>query len=136
MDDHRSHRSERERRRDASALHDRALDPGRDPNRWEARVHSIMAAVRPELDRLAQQRPAFPLLTVLDWARPLVATSAIIAALAVASLLVSPSHAANQAEPVGSVAEAITPEPIAAWLLVGVVPTTEELVVAIRGGQQ
>jgi hypothetical protein len=113
-----------------------SLDPGLDPDRWEARVHSIVAAARPELGRLAGARPMLPLLTLVDWARPLVATAAIIAAIAVASLLTTPSGGASQAETVGSIAEAITPEPVAAWLLVGVVPTTEELIGAIHGGQQ
>lgn len=136
MNGHRSHRSDPDPRPGPQASMDRRLDPGIDPDRWEARVHSIMAASRPELDRLARQRAPLPLLTLVGWARPLVAAAAIIALLAGASLLAAPSQRSSPDDSPGSVAEAITPEPVAAWLLVGVVPTTEELVTAIRGGQQ
>lgn len=117
--------------------HDRALDPERDPVRWEEMVRSITAAAEPELARRASR--ADPFVLVAGWTRPLVAAAAVLALVASATLLSvgrtvggAPSEEATR---VPALSEALVPSTVAAWLEGGRAPTPEELVLALEEGQ-
>lgn len=105
------------------------LDPRVDPARWERRVRSIMGAARPQLDAIAAARPPLPLVALATWFRPVLAGAALVAAIAAATLLSASSEPAAET---WGVAELIAPEPVAAWLLVGVLPNAEEVVLALE----
>lgn len=108
------------------------LDPRRDPARWEGMVRSIMVAAGPELVRLRTARGTQPLLMLTHWFRPVLAAASVVLALAIATL-------ARRSEPAvesWGVAEVLAPEPVAAWLLVGVMPTAEEIVISMEAGGQ
>ena len=107
----------------------RALDPDRDPARWEWVVGTIMSAAAPELIRRRQSADLPEI--VLQWARPALATAATVALLISAAAVLRPGGGAmNVAE--ASVAGALVPESYAAWLVAGYEPTVTELVVALE----
>lgn len=108
------------------------LDPGRDPERWERMVGSIMAAAGPELARRASLPAPGMLLLLSDWMRPAVSTAALLAAAAAAFLLTAQPDAARTAGP--GVADALGyPDAVAAWVDGGQTPSVEALVVALEG---
>lgn len=107
----------------------RPLDARTDPDRWEAAVRRITAAAEPELDALARNRQ--PVFLITRWTRPVFAAAASIAALATATLLVATRSTALDSGRPTTVADAITPEPVAVWLLGGEWPTMEEIVYAV-----
>lgn len=109
------------------------LDPAVDPERWENAVGTIMEAARPELARRARQRGALDVLE--GWARPVFALAASLVLVASAAIL-----SASQDEAVGlaesgtslnTVAEALVPSEVAAWLEVGHTLSADELVTAL-----
>jgi len=107
----------------------RALDPDRNPERWERLVGGIVSSAAPELVR-RRQTADLPEL-VLQWARPALATAATVALLISAAAVLRPGGGAvNLAE--ASVASALVPESYAAWLVAGYQPTVTELVVALE----
>lgn len=110
----------------------RSLDARTDPQRWEALVSSIVMAAEPELERLAVQSPVVPLVAVAQWFRPL-AVATLLVLIAAGSMLIATANGSSAYDSWG-VAEAIAPEPVAAWLLADVVPTAEEVVLALEEG--
>jgi hypothetical protein len=110
------------------------LDARTDPDRWEAAVRRITAAAAPELHTLA--RDTTPVLVITRWMRPVFAIAASIAALATAALVATneATRSADTEDRPLSMADAITPEPIASWVLGGAWPTVEEVVFAIDEG--
>ena len=108
----------------------RPLHASTDPDRWEAAVRRITAAAQPELDALARERT--PVFLITRWTRPVLATAASIAVLATATLVATPgSESTAASERPLTVADAITPEPLANWLLGGPWPTVDEIVYAM-----
>lgn len=110
--------------------HNRPLDARTDPDRWESVVRRITTAAEPELQNLARQHA--PVFVLTQWTRPVLAAAASIAALATATLVAtgSPNDATESERPL-TVADAITPAPVANWLLGGEWPTVEDIVYAL-----
>jgi hypothetical protein len=107
----------------------RALDPVRDPARWEQLVGAIVTSARPELVR--RRRSANLPDLVLQWARPALATAATVALLVSAAAVLRPGGVQTEVA-TASVAGAVVPERYAAWLVAGYEPTVAELMVALE----
>jgi hypothetical protein len=113
---------------------DRSLDPAVDPLRWERAVHAIMSAAEPELARRSPEARG-TLIVLHDWARPVFAIAASLVLLASATLLTvgrAPSSQLTAAETSGTVAEALVPSEVAAWLETGYGMTATDLMTAIE----
>jgi hypothetical protein len=106
----------------------RPLDARTDPDRWEAVVRRITTAAEPELAIFARDRA--PALFLTRFTRPVLAAAASIAALATATLVATRTDEGTSDRPL-TVADAITPAPVANWLLGGEWPTVEEIVYAM-----
>jgi hypothetical protein len=113
-----------------SQKRNRPLDARTDPDRWEAAVRRITVAAQPQLDVLARENA--PVFLITRWTRPVLAAAASIAALATATLVATggAENAVTSDRPL-TVADAITPEPVANWLLGGAWPTVDEIVYAM-----
>lgn len=113
----------------------RALDPGRDPERFERMVGAVLRAAAPELARrrgAAGAAPAGLLLGLSDWLRPALATAALLAFLALASLLGGGARA--DVEPPPGLTEALGyPAPVATWVETERTPTVEEVLISLEG---
>jgi hypothetical protein len=110
------------------------LDPGRDPDRWEAMVAGITAAAAPELAR-RQRLPAPGMMMLLaDWVRPTVSAAGLMAAAAGAFLLMGPDPAA--AESTSLAAELGYSTSVASWVDAQSAPSVEEMVVDVQGATQ
>lgn len=103
------------------------LAPEADPVRWESLVGSIVASAGPELRR--RRRDATLTGALLAWARPALSAAATVALLLTAAAAWSLTGR-SEAQP--SVASALVPETVAAWLVAGYEPTVTELVVALE----
>lgn len=106
-----------------------ALDPVREPGRWEGLVASIVTAAGPELER-RRMGPGL-LGALLEWARPALATAATVAVLATAAAVMGGLGSSAEAAET-SLAGTVVPESYAAWLVAGYEPTLTELVVALE----
>lgn len=110
-----------------------ALDPNVDAARWERVVGSVLAAAEPELAR-RESEASSPLTVLESWARPVFAVAASLALLASATVLTvgqRPSGQLAAAETGNTLAEALVPTEVAAWLEVGHALTADDLVTAI-----
>ncbi len=109
------------------------MDPAVDPVRWEGAVGAIMAAAQPELERRSRVRGALDVLE--GWARPVFALAASLVLVASGAILsVSRDEAVGLAESDTSwdtLAEALVPSEVAAWLEVGHTLTADELATAL-----
>jgi len=110
-----------------------ALDPGRDPERFERLVDGILAAAGPELARRAevQAAPASLLLGLSDWLRPALAAAALLAFLALVG-----GGARADVEPPPGLTEALGyPAPVATWVETERTPSVEEVLISLEGGR-
>lgn len=108
-----------------------ALEPETDATGWESMVGSIMASADFELRR--RRRDVTLTGTLLAWARPALSAAATVALLLSAAAVLdfaSPVDPTEAAEP--SVASALVPEAVAAWLIAGYEPTVAEVVLALE----
>lgn len=114
----------------------RALDPRRDPRRWQRMVGRITHAAAPELARRAQaaRLPPEGLLALLSgWARPALSAAAALAAAAATVLVLTAGDA--HTGPAPGIAEGLGyPQPVALWVETGQTPSVEELLVSLEGG--
>lgn len=118
---------ERHERRDG-------LDPSLDPVRWERAVASILDAAGPELTRRAS-KGAGAVRVLEAWARPVFAVAASLVFVGSATVLaVGGESPPRLAEGTGdnTVAEALLPSAVAAWLEVGHELSADDLVTAIE----
>jgi hypothetical protein len=106
------------------------LDPGRDPDRWEAMVAGITAAAAPELARRARLPAPGMMMLLADWVRPTVSAAALMAAAAGAFLLAGPDSAA---ESTSLAAELGYSTSVASWVDAESAPSVEEMVVDVQG---
>lgn len=113
---------------DRSKQRNAALDPNRDPARWEALVGGIVQRATPELER--RRGSATLSSAVLHWARPALSAAATIAVLLSVSLAMARSGTAPGND--ASLAGALVPEELAAWLMEGYQPTVTEVVAALE----
>jgi hypothetical protein len=104
------------------------LDPARDPARWEALVGGIVQSATPELERRRGQVTLTAML--VDWARPALSAAAAIAVLLSVSLALTRGGVSAEGDP--SLANALVPDALAAWLVDGYQPTVTEVVVALE----
>lgn len=107
------------------------LDPAADPARFEAMVRVIMERAGPELVRRA--RRVSPILLLAQWARPLAAAAAALAALATGTLVIAdrPVSGSEVATAAG-LAEALhVPAPVADWVSEERPPSVSDLLVAV-----
>ncbi len=114
----------------------RALDPGRDPERFERLVDGILRAAAPELARRAEAQAVPPslLLGLSDWLRPALAAAALVAFLALATLVGGGARA--DLEPPPGLTEALGyPAPVATWVETERAPSVEELLISLEGGR-
>jgi hypothetical protein len=106
------------------------LDARTDPVRWEALVGAVVGAAELELRR--RRRDVTLAGTLLAWARPALSAAATIALLVSASLALSVGRAPEEEASVPTLASALVPEEVAAWLVGGYEPTVTEVVVALE----
>ncbi len=114
----------------------RALDPGRDPERFERMVGAVLRAAAPELARRREAHAASAslLLGLSDWLRPALAAAALLAFLALATLVGGGAQA--DVEPPPGLTEALGyPAPVATWVETERAPTVEELLISLEGGR-
>src|SRR5690625_3753224 len=100
---------------DSERLNLSALDPSLDTRDWEALIDSIVENARPELNRRAAAQS--PLYLLATWARPMLATAALLAIISIAALRtmgrdsdLAPYYAPDIDQ------EAGVPAPLANWL--------------------
>lgn len=109
------------------------MDPAVDPVRWESAVGAIMEAAQPELERRSRRRGALDVLEA--WARPVFALAASLVLVASAAILsVSQDEGARLANGDTSwdtLAEALVPSEVAAWIEVGHTLSADELALAL-----
>lgn len=105
------------------------LDPARDARRWEALVGGIVHAAAPELVR----RRGSATLTgaLLAWARPALSAAATIAILLTVSAMMA-RGGQGEASAQASLASALVPEELVAWLVADYQPTVTEVVFALE----
>ena len=103
------------------------LDPAEDRLRYERLVRRILDAAGPELERRARQ--AGPLALLAAWARPAVATAALIATVALGVLT---AVERNGGEAVSMVDALGVPAPAADWLEDDREPTAADLVLVLE----
>lgn len=106
------------------------LDPGRDPDRWEAMVAGITAAAAPELARRARLPAPGMLMMLADWVRPTVAAAALMAAAAGGFLLMGTDSAA---EPASLASQLGYSTSVASWVDAESAPSVEEMVLDVEG---
>lgn len=107
-----------------------ALDPTADRLGYERLVRRVMDAAAPELARRAAA--SNPLALLAGWARPMLATAAAVAALAVGALAATDRPGAG-VETAGTFANALgLPAQPAEWLDEGREPTEYDLVLALE----
>jgi hypothetical protein len=107
------------------------LDPGRDPDRWEAMVAGITAAAAPELARRARLPAPGMMMLLADWVRPTVSAAALMAAAAGAFLLAGPDSAAAESTSLASQLGYSTP--VASWVDGQSATSVEEMVLDVQG---
>ena len=100
------------------------LDPGRDPDRWEAMVAGITAAAAPELARRARLPVPGMMMLLADWVRPTVGAAALMAAAAGAFLMARPESAA---EPSTLASQLGYSASVASWVDAQSAPSMEEM---------
>lgn len=109
------------------------LDPAVDPVRWENAVAAIMDAAEPELARRVRQRGALEVLE--GWARPVFALAASLVLVASASILSGSQNGqgalAENGSSLNTMAEALVPSEVAAWIEVGHALSADELASAL-----
>ncbi|NIP83390.1 MAG: hypothetical protein GWM90_30860 [Gemmatimonadetes bacterium] len=103
------------------------LDPSLDRLRYERLVRRIVDAAAPELARRAGE--AGPLAALGAWARPTLTAAAVIAALAVGTLV---AVERGRDAPATMVDALGVPAPAAEWLEQGREPTASDLVLAVE----
>lgn len=115
-----------------------ALDPTASPATRDRLVAAVMARAEAELARRAAA--ASPILMLARWARPALATAAMLAAVSLGAmtLLVSPESpespvAAAYEVPSGIADELYVPAPIAGWVVADRGPTVNDVLVALEG---
>lgn len=106
-------------------LDDGDLDPVLHPAAWEELVARINDAAAPVL---ARSRPVTVLQTLAAWRRPVAWGSAGLVAAAALALMLLP---ASTATPDMSLAEAVLPTTVAAWIEGSYEPTVLELIQAV-----
>lgn len=106
------------------------LDPGRDPDRWEAMVAGITAAAAPELARRARLPAPGMMMMLADWVRPTVGAAALMAAAAGAFLLAQPGSAA---EPSTLASQLGYSTSVARWVDAESAPSVEEMALDLEG---
>ena len=107
-----------------------ALDPTRDQIGYERLVRRILDAAAPELAR--RRAAATPLVQLAAWARPALAAAAVIAAVALGTIVVADRYI-GATDAAASIADALgVPAPAADWLAEGRAPTTGDLVLAVE----
>jgi hypothetical protein len=111
------------------------LDPTRDPARWEAMVREIVDRAAPILAGYAARGPVDWL---ASWVRPTLAAAAIVAALAIGTLVAGGRGVApgNDAAAIGLGDALGYPAPVTAWVSTGQTPTIEELLIAMEERNQ
>jgi hypothetical protein len=113
----------------------RALDPTRDPERFERSIGRIMA--RAALPLAARRTRLTAVGQVTRWWRPMLALAAavVIAALGVLTQVAPASSTTAGQEP--GVAEAIgIPTTLARWMVAAGTPTAAQVYTAFEEGQQ
>jgi hypothetical protein len=111
------------------------LDPSRDEARWERMVARVGAAAAPELARRARTPHPGALLLLSTWSRPAAGAAALVTAAAALVLALTPAPTVEAAAP-DTLAGALFPAPLAAWMETGSAPSVEELMVALEGGSR
>jgi hypothetical protein len=106
------------------------LDPGRNPDRWEAMVAGITAAAAPELARRARLPAPGMMMLLADWVRPTVSAAALMAAAAGAFLLAGPD---STTESTSLAAELGYSTSVAYWVDGQGTPSVEEMVLDVEG---
>lgn len=106
------------------------LDPRTHPDRWEGLVARINEAAIP---LLVARQPLSLAQIVAGWRRPLLLGSGGLVAAAMAALLLYP-QAEAEAEEV-TLAAAVMPVTVAAWMEGSYAPTVEELMLAVGEAQ-
>lgn len=115
------------------------LDPARDPARWESAVRGILAAAAPELER--RGRASSPVVVLAHWRRPVLSAAASVALLASAAILAGgrggeeSSSGLPAAEEAATVAGALVPGAVAAWLMDGDAESVHALVLSLEEGR-
>jgi hypothetical protein len=106
------------------------LDPGRDPDRWEAMVAGITAAAAPELARRARLPAPGMMMLLADWVRPTVSAAALMAAAAGAFLLMGPDSTAEASSLASQLGYSGS---VASWVDAQGAPSVEEMVLDVQG---
>ncbi|HEU0302454.1 MAG TPA: hypothetical protein VFR37_23545 [Longimicrobium sp.] len=106
------------------------LDPGRDPDRWEAMVAGITAAAAPELARRTRLPAPGMLMLLADWVRPTVSAAALMAAAAGAFLLARPGSAGAANSLPSELGYSAS---VASWVDAQSAPSLEEMVLGGEG---
>ena len=104
------------------------LDPRSDPERWEHLVTRINEAAAPIL---AERQPQTVTSILSAWRAPVAVGSFGLVAAAVMALVFLPGQDVSDSE--ATLAEAVMPWPVAAWMDGSYAPTVEELVQAVEG---
>lgn len=106
-----------------------ALDPAADSARWEEMIGSVSRRTAPALARRAAERS--PIVLLASWMRPMLATAAVLAAVATAPLVRSWGDSPSGVVPRPGVEEALQlSEPVSLWLVEDRAPTTSDLLAA------
>jgi hypothetical protein len=103
---------------------------GEEPDRWEDLVRRITAAAAFELARRRSEESVT--LIFARWSRRLIPAAAVVAALSGTLLGVHGLGVAGQDETLPTLAEAMTPEPLALWFDATDEPTLVEMVSALE----
>jgi anti-sigma-K factor RskA len=104
------------------------LDPDADPARLERTARAVAARIAPTLRRRRERVPALWVL-LAGWRRPVLAAAALVAVLAIATLVVprSPVSASRMARSLTLTEAEGLPAPVAAWLEGGTPPSGDAL---------
>jgi len=109
------------------------LDPSADRLHWERLVASVMARAGAELSRRAAQRT--PLVLLAWWAKPALSAAAVIAAIAIGTLVFTEREMAEPERMMG-IADALeVPPPVDAWLVEERDPTMSDVIMALDDQQ-
>ena len=104
------------------------LDPEVHAERWEALVGKINAEAAPILQ--ARRRAASLSSTLSTWRRPIMTASVSLVAAAIGALILLPADRTGDDE--STLADAVLPWSLAAWMDGSHTPTFEELVEAVE----
>lgn len=105
-----------------------------EPDRWEALVRRITTAASFELARRRSKESLTQIFA--GWSRRLIPAAAVVAALSGSLLGVWGLEGPGSTEASPTLAQALTPEPLALWYETTSQPTLVEMVSALEGGRR